>query len=160
MKKLKGLLYKKGGKFIQKFQGGINGIPAIPKKKTALGGDIGLVNSDYISGQGQRVDKAGNQYTNNNSYVQGIDRTATTTGAAIGQKIATQSGINPIAAPVDTVGGGAPSLAITKSRQMNLQKAGLYDGEIDGIWGPKSEAAWQGHIRSSPELRKYWRVQD
>jgi len=147
MNKLKkGLLYKKR---IEIAQSG-----------TKLVGRSNIIDSDYAPDQVLAVGNGGRQYVKTLNTVPHVDRSATTFSAAPGQRIATRAGTNPNAAPIDALRGEAPSIALIKARQINMQKAGLYDGAIDGIWGPKSEAAWQQHIRSNTALKKFWQVKD
>ena len=45
-------------------------------------------------------------------------------------------------------------------KQIELKEAGLYEGKIDGIWGDKSQAAWEQYVKSSDKKTTEETVQD
>ena len=60
--------------------------------------------------------------------------------------------INKYAAPKQKVKYTNPEVV---EKQKKLKEAGLYDGALDGIWGPKSQAAWDQMNKKEEEDTKY-----
>lgn len=54
----------------------------------------------------------------------------------------------PLSAAAGAVVATAPILPDLKTAQLELQAKGLYQGEIDGIWSPQSEAAFAAFYQS------------
>jgi len=47
-----------------------------------------------------------------------------------------------------SIPGNRPSPSITEALQKRLKELGFYQGEIDGIWGPQTQAAVEAAQRS------------
>ena len=67
----------------------------------------------------------------------------------------TNDGNHEVAPPIDFMGNKVASQELNIRRQKGLAAQGLYEGEIDGIWGPVSEAAWEQHLKNNFRGEQY-----